>query len=68
MKEADEELEEEKKKEESAMAYVSDPKQGRIFTQRKVNSYAKPVIAKLFAYISSLVAGSINPMSGFLIM
>jgi hypothetical protein len=68
MKQADEKLEEEKKREASAMTYITDPGQGRRFTTNKVNSYAKPVIAKLFAYISSLLAGSINPMSGFLIM
>ena len=68
MKQANDILEEEKKIEDEALLYITDPKKGKVFTTRKVNSYAKPVLAKLFAYFCSLLSGSINPMSGFLIM
>ena len=68
LKEEDAKREEEKKIEDEAMKYITDPKKGRAFAINKVNSYAKPLIAKLLAYFCSLLAGSINPMSGFLIV
>ena len=68
MKRANEIQEEQKKIEDEAQKYITDPKKGRVFTTNKVNSYARPLIAKYLAYFCSLLAGSINPMSGFLIV
>ena len=68
MKLADDKLEEEKKIEDEAQLYITDPKQGKVWTTNKVNSYVKPLLAKYLGYFCSLLAGSINPMSGFLIV
>lgn len=68
MKRANEIQEEQKKIEDEAQSYITDPKKGRVFTTNKVNSYARPLLAKYVAYFCSLLSGSINPMSGFLIV
>lgn len=68
MEQLDQELAEQKKKEDEQLDYIKDPTKGKVYTEKKIQEAAKPCWTKLIGYLGSFGVGGCGPIVGFLII